>query len=116
MNFDEAIKAHAAWKMKLQTYLSHPDHSLDPAVIECDNRCDLGKWIYGEGAKHNKLTEYADLRSEHAKFHKAAAAIVRKADSGQSVSEEVALGSKSAFGMTSSAVVTAIMKMRSKSS
>lgn len=22
MNFDEAIKAHAAWKMKLQSYIS----------------------------------------------------------------------------------------------
>lgn len=114
MNFDEAIKAHASWKIKLQAYLNKPDGSLKPLEIQVDNKCDLGKWIYGEGAKHSALPEFSVLKTEHAKFHKAAAAVVTKADHGQNVSEEVALGSKSDFGNASSSVVSAIMKMKAK--
>lgn len=114
MDFDEAIKAHSAWKMKLSNYLKKPDGSLKAADIQVDNKCILGQWIYGEGSKWNSLAEYATLKSEHAKFHRAAADIVRKADSGQSTSEETALGAKSEFGLTSNSVVAAIMSMRRK--
>ena len=114
MNFDDAIKAHSAWKMKLSTYIAKPDGSLKVVEIEPDNKCALGQWIYGEGAKHSALPEYGTLKSEHTKFHKCAAAVVKKADAGQNVTEEVTLGGKSEFAQASSAVVSAIMKMKSK--
>lgn len=114
MDFNEAIKAHGAWKFKLAQYLSKPDGSLKSDDVQQDNRCDLGKWIYGEGAKFSNLPEYATLKTEHAKFHKCAADVVKRADSGKSVSEEVALGSKSEFATTSSAVVSAIMGIKRK--
>lgn len=112
MNFDEAIKAHSAWKLKLQNYLQKPDGSLNPDAIAADNKCDLGKWIYGEGDQHSKLADYQTLKSEHAKFHKAAADVIRRADKGEKVSEDVALGGSSPFSKASSAVVTAIMMMK----
>ena len=114
MNFDDAVKAHTAWKMKLSGYLNKPDGSLKAAEVECDNRCDLGKWIYGEGVKYNAQPDFTTLKTEHTKFHKCAAAVVRKADSGQKVTEEVALGGASEFSKASSAVVGAIMKMKLK--
>lgn len=114
MDFDEAIKAHSAWKMKLSAYLAKPDGSLKAQDIEVDHKCALGQWIYGEGSKHSAHAEYSTLKTEHSKFHKAAAAVVRKADSGGSVSEEIAIGAKSEFGATSNAVVSAIMVMRRK--
>jgi Chemoreceptor zinc-binding domain len=114
MNFDEAIKAHSSWKMKLSAYLRKPDGSLKAADVEVDNKCDLGKWIHGEGAKHSTLAEFGALKTEHAKFHKAAADVVKKADSGQSVSEDIAIGGSSPFAQASSAVVTAIMTMKKK--
>lgn len=52
MNFDEAIKAHAAWKIKLKQYIHKPDKNLSADVVGKDNLCDLGKWIYGEGEKN----------------------------------------------------------------
>ncbi len=115
MDFDQAIKAHSEWKMKLQTYLKKPDKSLKAEEIQLDNKCPLGQWVYGEGAKHSALAEYATLKAEHAKFHKAAANVVRKADSGQSTSEETSLGANSDFANSSSTVVMAIMKMKAKS-
>ncbi|HUO26906.1 MAG TPA: CZB domain-containing protein [Candidatus Aquilonibacter sp.] len=114
MNFDEAITAHADWKRKLSRYIQHPDHSLKAAEVSTDNKCALGQWIYGEGAKHAALPEYSKLKSEHQRFHKAAAAVITKADSGVNESEEIALGGKSDFSTTSASVVTAIMAMKAK--
>lgn len=114
MDFNEAIKAHSAWKMKLSAYLAKPDGSLKAADVEKDNVCELGKWLHGEGTKHNSVAEYAPLVKDHATFHKCAAEVIRKADAGQNMSEEVALGSSSAFATASSNVVGAIMKMKAK--
>ena len=114
MDFDEAIRAHSAWKMKLGTYLSKRDGSLKPADIQPDNRCPLGQWLYGEGAKFSKLVEYGTVKTEHARFHKAAADVVRRADAGQEVREDVAIGGKSEFAAASMATVRAIMALKAK--
>lgn len=116
MDFDEAIKAHSVWKMKLAAYLQKPDGSLKASEIEVDNKCALGQWIHGEGKKWQAIPEYAALKADHARFHRAAAEVVRKADSGQNTSEDIALGGKSEFAQASTAVVTAIMTLRKKAS
>lgn len=114
MDFDDAIKAHSAWKLKLSGYLRKPDGSLKVSDIQVDNKCLLGQWIYGDGAKYSSLPEFQKLKTEHARFHKAAASVVMKADSGQDTSEETALGGKSDFSAASSAVVSAIVEMKRK--
>jgi methyl-accepting chemotaxis protein len=112
MDFDQAIAAHGAWKQKLTEYLHKKDGSLKAAEVALDTKCPLGQWIHGEGTKYLKLSEFSTLRQEHARFHKAAAEVVRHADSGQSTAAETALGGKSEFANSSSAVVTAIMAMK----
>lgn len=114
MNFDDAIKAHSDWKNKLARYIQHPDHSLKAAEAGVDNKCTLGQWIYGEGSKHASMPEFTKLKSEHQRFHKAAAAVISKADSGANENQEVALGGKSEFSTASANVVTAIMAMKAK--
>ena len=114
MNFDDAIRAHSSWKMKLSSYLRKPDGSLRPADVEVDYRCDLGKWIQSARGKLATLPELALLKREHARFHRAAADIVRRADEGQNVAEEVALGAKSEFAGASTAVVSALMSVKTK--
>jgi hypothetical protein len=114
MDFDHAIAAHSAWKGKLAKYLEHPDHSLLATEIALDDHCELGKWIAGEGKQFANLPEYSTLKTEHAHFHKAAAAVVRRADAGQKVTEDVALGGKSEFATASAAVVRSIMALKSK--
>jgi Chemoreceptor zinc-binding domain len=112
MNFDEAITTHSMWKNKLKAYLTHPDGSLKPADVQADNKCALGQWIYTEGKRWSANPQYATLVSEHAKFHAAAAAVLRKADSGEAIPEELATGTKSDFGRASVAVVNAISRLR----
>ena len=112
MNFDEAIAAHSAWKQKLALYLVKPDKSIDSTKLALDNQCDLGKWIYGEGGKLLTNQSFQELKKEHANFHRAAAEVVKRADAGQTVTEEIALGSKSAYAACSSKVVSALVRMK----
>ncbi len=114
MDFDKAILAHRHWKERLNQYLAAPDRSLSAAEVGEDTRCELGKWLYGEGTKFSRLPEYEHLRTEHARFHKAAADVIRKADSGKNVSGETALGGHSEFSAASTMVVRAIMSLREK--
>ena len=114
MDFDEALRAHVAWKSKLSAYVPRPDHSIDPSHLCLDNACMLGKWIHGEARKYASLPEYQKLLTRHAAFHRAAADVVRRADSGENVSEEISLGKSSAFSTASSDVVGAINEMKRK--
>jgi methyl-accepting chemotaxis protein len=114
VNFDEAIVAHTNWKMKLTSYISKPDHSLKASVVGSPHDCALGKWIDSEGKKYSTAPEFTALVSGHANFHKAAAAIITKADAGQKVTEEIALGAHSEYASASTAVVKSIMAMKSK--
>jgi len=114
MDFDQAIAAHSAWKRNLADYFKKLDGSLKASEIALDNKCPLGQWIHGEGSRHSKLPEYSTLKNEHARFHRVAAEVVRRADSGQSVSEEISLGSGSEFVKASSAVVMAIAAVKKR--
>lgn len=114
MDFDHAVAAHSSWKQKLSKYLQKPDHSLDPSEVARDNQCDLGKWLAGEGKKFARHPEYGAVVSDHARFHKVAADIVRRANAGEHVADETALGTKSEFASASSAVVRSIMALKSK--
>jgi len=112
LNFDQAIQAHARWKGKLQKYLAKPDRSLDPGKTAQDCLCDLGKWLYGAGKQYANLAEFKRLVTDHVRFHRSAGDILRRADSGERMGEEVALGGHSEYAQASSAVVAALMKMK----
>ena len=113
MDANQAVVAHSTWKSKLANYIKDPNHSLTAAEVEASDRCDLGKWLKGEGRKHASLQEYSKLVAEHARFHRAAASVVRNADK-HNVQADMALGSKSEFGEASASVVLAIMAMKDK--
>lgn len=114
MDFDEAVCAHTKWKRKLRHYVNKHDGSLLPADVSLDHKCVLGQWIYGEGATYSSLPEYTKLKYEHARFHAVAAEMVKKANSGESVSAEMAPCSNSAFSTASAAIVIAIMAMKKR--
>ncbi len=114
MDLDDAIRSHSSWKIRLSKYLRNPDGTLGPGEIGRDDRCELGRWLYGEGKKYALLPEYRTLVGEHARFHRAAANVVRKADQGHDTSKETALGQKSEFATASLNVVAAIAALKKK--
>jgi methyl-accepting chemotaxis protein len=111
VDFDQAIKAHSAWKQKLADYLERPDGSLDPDVVGRDDRCPLGQWVYGEGRDQASAT-FDELRVAHAAFHECAGSIVRRINDGETVSPERALGDGSDFANRSLACITLIVSMK----
>ena len=112
MTFDDAVNSHSEWKRKLHAYVSKPDGSMNADEVGSNHKCKLGRWIRGEGRKYAGFPEFAKLIVEHTRFHKAAADIVRRADRGQDVSFEFAVGAGSEFSLASSAVVLVIMDLK----
>ncbi|SRR5581483_149889 len=83
VNFDDAISAHVQWKVRLRVHISEGGEAkLDSDEIEHDDRCDLGRWIHGEGTRYEADDAYAKLLDEHRMFHRVAAAVVRHANAG----------------------------------
>jgi len=114
MNFDHAIAAHTKWRAKLRAYLAEPDGSLLAPETALDNICELGAWISGKGAKYSDLPQFQSLRSQHARFHKAVAEVIRRVDSGQRFAEDAALGARSEFSSASADVVSAITSFKAE--
>ena len=114
-DFDKAVRAHSDWKMKLGAYIRRPDQTLRAVEVARDDLCELGCWIHGPGRDLAGSSEYTRLKSAHADFHRAAADIVRRADAGEAVSEDIALSATSPYSHASANVVQAITAMKRKS-
>ncbi len=114
MDLDNAISVHVQWKSKLTAFIARPDNSLNADSVAKENQCELGQWLYGEGRAHSKLPEFAKVASDHQRFHKAAGEVIRKAQSGVNMTEEVALGAKSEYAAASNAVVGSLLSMKKK--
>jgi len=112
-SFEDAENAHVKWKMRLVQYISGKSHEdFDVATVSCDDKCDLGKWIYGPATPHSALPEYKNLRSAHADFHMSVGSIIKcvhdhKVDEAKSL-----LGGE--FAITSKRTISAIVAMRDK--
>ena len=114
MDFDGAIEAHVNWKMKLRAYIDRKEGGLVAADVEKDNKCALGQWIYGEGAKFSTLAEFSSLKEDHGRFHKCAAEVVRTVDAGDKEKASKMIESGSDYIAVSHKVVGAIRQMRIK--
>jgi hypothetical protein len=114
MNFDEAIRAHTDWRIKLLGSTRNPSSAdLDAVAISKDNVCELGKWIYGEGKTYVARPEFKEPITAHAEFHKAAGNVVTLVKANQRQQAEQMLNDRhSPYGQASSKVMTLLMKMR----
>ncbi len=82
LDFDGAISAHGKWKQRLLDYVAGDSEQLDPVVVGRDDQCALGCWIHGDGRALRNNARYADLKGEHAGFHRCAADVIRTTISG----------------------------------
>jgi hypothetical protein len=89
MDWMEIIGAHVMWKQRLTTFLAgESTENLDPETIRLDDRCALGKWLYGEGTAMSQLPRYEEVRGLHAQFHQYAADVVNLHLAGNSAEAE----------------------------
>lgn len=103
LNIDVAVMAHDNWKLRLETYLTgKSQEDLRPEVVCCDERCDLGKWIYGDGEAHlGQYMTFQDLKATHKMFHYTASSVVTLSQAGkQEEAEELLHGEFSKLSTT----------------
>lgn len=113
MNFDEAIVAHAEWKLKLTLYLQG-DGKLDHKVVCQDNQCKLGKWIYSEGKKYSNEKAYEHLRAVHAQFHSTAAKVIKTVDDNNIELAKSMISADSEYSKISTTVMDAISSVKKR--
>lgn len=111
MNFDDAIAAHIKWKIRLTQFIDGTSaEPLRSDTVCKDNLCELGKWIYGEGAQYDGKPHYKDLVSKHANFHRCAADVVKKVEASDKAGARSLLSGP--FASASKDTVTAIMVLK----
>ncbi|MBI4911364.1 MAG: CZB domain-containing protein [Acidobacteria bacterium] len=112
MDFGEAVSSHQRWKVLLASMVQgNSKERLDPALLSREDQCDLGKWILGAGAKEcGTRPEFAALKDAHARFHRAAGEVARKAQGGDQAGAQQLLDGD--FFALSSHVILAITRLR----
>lgn len=85
LDINMAIAAHENWKLRLQAFLDGSStEQFSPEVICFDDRCDLGKWIHGEGrARLGAFPGFTALMGHHKMFHYAASNVVALSNAGK---------------------------------
>ncbi|MGV3581753.1 MAG: methyl-accepting chemotaxis protein, partial [Methylophilus sp.] len=112
-SFVDAESAHARWKMRLVDYINgRSSEKLDISTVSCDDKCDLGKWIYSNAAKYGSLSEYKELKNSHATFHKSVGSIVECVQRNNQDRAKQLLGGD--FSRHSKSTVNAIREMHAK--
>ncbi|MBB5016622.1 methyl-accepting chemotaxis protein [Rehaibacterium terrae] len=111
-SFEDMIRAHHQWKLRLKAYLEGHGEVIDPAVAGRDDVCALGKWIYGKGQRVAELPEYRSLREAHARFHRIAGQVAAHIAAGQRAQAETVLSG--AFADATTHTVAAIRALRQR--
>jgi hypothetical protein len=116
MDIDAAIQAHVNWKIKLTQFMNgSAKEKIDANVAGKDDACALGQWLHGEGRTVLAgRSDYQDLVSAHAEFHRQVAALVRKCEAGQTAAAHKELDdASSAYRRASVKVIGLLMGVKS---
>lgn len=112
MDFDQAIAAHANWKMKFRSAISGKLR-MDQPTIAKDNCCDLGKWLHGEGkAQCGSKPEFVALVEKHKAFHVEAGKVAQAVNSQDYAKAEQMLSAGTPYASASSAVGVAVLAIK----
>ncbi len=106
-----AVAAHQAWAGRLKNVLAGKSQEVyDPAAVERDDQCVLGKWVHGPGQQCcGHLPDFPPLKAKHREFHRLAAEVLRLHLGGQRDQAERVLAST--FTATSREVVAILSRM-----
>lgn len=88
------------------------NEQLEVAKVSCDDKCDLGKWIYGDAKKYAHLKEYEALKMNHAAFHQSVGVIVEATQQGEIEQAKKMLGGD--FYKASNKTIESIRDMQAR--
>lgn len=108
MDFEEARKKHAEWRVRFRSTITKKE-TLDADAIAKDDRCDLGKWLHGEAkGKYSRLSAYSECVKQHAAFHLEASKVALVINAQKYEEAQALLGVGSGFSSASGAIHTAL--------
>ena len=78
IDIDAAIASHEGWRLQLQDMVNgRSQEVMRPERICQDDRCDLGRWLYGTGrVRLGHYPAFGMLVARHSYFHQQAAGVV----------------------------------------
>ncbi|MBP7362117.1 MAG: CZB domain-containing protein, partial [Nitrospira sp.] len=87
--------------------------ALVPAEVGVDNRCEFGKWLYSlAGTPAATDPYYKEILELHKAFHKVAATVVTKVQSGDKTGAEASIGFKGDYTAASSKLTAKMMEWK----
>ncbi|MCA0242655.1 MAG: methyl-accepting chemotaxis protein [Proteobacteria bacterium] len=111
-DFDKAIEAHRAWKVKLRQAIDQHQR-LDADTLCRDDQCPLGQWLHGSGSQRfGGRPGFVALLDKHADFHREAGTVARRINGGLYDDAERLIGSGSRFAQVSTEVATLLMQAK----
>src|SRR3990172_5705542 len=112
MHLGNAIAAHEEWKTTFRAAISNHE-TLDAITISADNRCELGRWLHGEGKKlFGTLPIHTHCVATHKLFHLEAGKIAEAINANNFVEAESMLAAHTHFSKTSNALAAAILRLK----
>jgi len=81
-NYDLIVLMHRNWLIQLRAFLDGRKENLK-ATSEDHLKCDLGRWIYGDGKRFQSSKNYNELEVQHKNFHVQAGAIIQAKTEGK---------------------------------
>lgn len=95
IDIDAAIASHERWRLQLQDMINgRSNEVMRPERICHDDRCDLGRWLYGTGrVRLGHYPAFDMLVARHKYFHQQAAEVVTLFQSGESQKSVLLLNS-----------------------
>lgn len=85
IDIDAAIASHEGWRLQLQDMVNRrSEEVMRPERICHDDRCDLGRWLYGTGrVRLGHYPAFGMLVARHKYFHQQAAEVVTLFQAGE---------------------------------
>jgi hypothetical protein len=80
---DAAIIAHDQWKARLLAAVESGSSEFQPDQVRADALCAFGQWLHQAEADLKGSLHYERVRDLHARFHRAAADVLKLALSGK---------------------------------
>jgi len=69
LHFPDAVDQHHKWLEKLSAALRDEGVELVEHEVVCDDKCYIGRWIYGDGVAFEDLPEFQMVKKIHKNLH-----------------------------------------------
>jgi methyl-accepting chemotaxis protein len=107
---NRAVVAHTKWKDKIRELIEE-GRPIDRTSASADDKCDLGKWMQGEGSILARTQEFAALQQEHRRFHACVGSLIDLVEKGKITEAKLSM-TDGEFAQASRRTVDAIMRLK----